>query len=134
MLKASELRIGNKIFIAGIDYDAGENKFNDPDGDEMIDVTIDVLKDIIDNQADYKAIPLTPEILEAVGFVKDRSGWQMQGTQFSLTDKFFPCWMDRMLWPQDIPDFKMLSLKYLHQIQNLYHALTGRELEIKELI
>jgi len=86
-------------------------------------------------QAEYiPLIPLTLEWLEIFGFKKDRAGWHLTGTQFSLTEQFYPCWLDRMLWPQDIPDFKRLSLKYVHQLQNLYFALTGEELTIKEKV
>lgn len=77
-----------------------------------------------------KPIPLTPEILEACGFEKDRNGWNLPGTQFSLTEQFYPCWLDRMLWPQDLPEFKSASLKYLHELQNLFVALIGSELSI----
>lgn len=80
---------------------------------------------------DFEPIEITPEILQACGFIKDRNGWHMPGMQFSLTDKFFPCWLDHMLWPQDIPDFISLSLKHLHQLQNLYRDLTGTELIYK---
>lgn len=75
-------------------------------------------------------IELSPTLLEACGFEKDRNGWHLPGTQFSLTEQLYPCWLDRMLWPQDMPEFRSLSLKHLHQLQNLYLALTGSELSI----
>lgn len=78
-------------------------------------------------------IPLAPEWLERMGFIRDRNGWYIKGAKFSLTDQFFPCWLDRMLWPQDIPDFRRLSIEHVHQLQNLYFALTGEEIKIKEL-
>jgi hypothetical protein len=79
---------------------------------------------------DMSPADLSPELLERAGFKKDSNGWFLPKTQFSLTDQFYPCWFDRMLWPQDIEDFKHLSLKYLHELQNLYFALTNSELQI----
>jgi hypothetical protein len=81
--------------------------------------------------SEYHPIPLTPEWLERCGFVQDRNGWHIPGSQFSLTENLFPCWLDRMLWPGGIPDFDHVSLKYAHQLQNLYFALTGEELNVK---
>lgn len=76
-------------------------------------------------------IILTPELLTKAGFEKDRNGWNYPNTFFSLTDQFYPCWLDRMLWPQDVKIFKDRSLKYLHELQNLFFALTGEELKFK---
>lgn len=128
MLKVSELRLGNLISHNGsvMPVVQIERRFktifrlNDMDVDERI---------IEDH---FQPISLTPEWLERCGFVEDRCGWTLPGTQFSLTDKYYPCWLDRMLWPQDMPDFKHLSLQYVHQLQNLYFALTGQELAITQ--
>ncbi len=76
----------------------------------------------------FYAIPLTEEWLLKFGFEKDRNGWNLPDTRFSLTDKFYPCWLDRILWPQDTPKFKDMELKYVHQLQNLYFSLTGSEI------
>lgn len=133
MLNASELRIGNLVF-------------SDTEPSNPIVTILEILQgyantsykeypaEIAKNSILYNRlhpIPLTPEILEKCGFVKDRNGWHMPETQFSLTEQFYPCWLDRMLWPQDISDFKRQSLQYLHQLQNLFHALTGEELKIQ---
>jgi hypothetical protein len=76
-------------------------------------------------------IPLTPEWVEKFGFVKDRGGWYLPGTEFSLTDNLFPCWLDRMLWPGGLPNFHHVALQYAHQLQNIFYSLTGEELKIE---
>lgn len=80
------------------------------------------------NNDEYHPIPITPKWLKKFGFIKDRNGWNLPGKQFSLTDNLFPCWIDRMLWPGGLPDFHQAELKHVHQLQNLYFALTGNEL------
>lgn len=132
MIKVGDLRRGNKFsFYKPLINEPQQLTvkgyyFNDDDG--LWYVQSDEYADI--NMAGLMPVPLTPEWLEKCGFVADRNGWHMPGSRLSLTDQFYPCWFDRMLWPQDIPDFKHLSLKYLHQLQNLYYALTGEELMI----
>jgi hypothetical protein len=41
----NELRIGNNIILKGIDYNH-EFKYHDPSGDEVIDVTTEVMIDV----------------------------------------------------------------------------------------
>ena len=78
---------------------------------------------------EYNPIELTPEILEKCGFIKIKSNYE-------LAECF-----DYMLQPIII-DMANNSIKingvyqnvvvpeYLHQLQNLYFDLTGKELEI----
>jgi len=80
------------------------------------------------NYDKIEPIPLTPEILvEKCGFV-----WEVyyQGYHF-----------DKYIIREDNDGFRILSsvnrtyqirgnIKYLHQLQNLYFALTGQELEV----
>lgn len=120
MIKENELRVGN--WVIGSDaYFAAEIKPYQVKGFDLYGGRYDY----------FEPIPLTPDILKKCGFMRDRNGWNLPSTQFSLTDKFYPCWLDRMLWPQDINDFREQRLNYLHQLQNLYFALTAKELEIK---
>lgn len=85
-----------------------------------------------DSLSDVKPIPLSPEVLEACGFIKSRDG-------------YIDCW-----WHGHNPitqDFEIIikysenyrtffylnahhKLKYLHQLQNLYYSLTGSELQV----
>lgn len=76
---------------------------------------------------DLSPIQLTPEWLERLGFTKDddevdqKTGRTVEGR-----------WRHEgyLEWPglYYLPDYE---LKHLHQLQNLYFALTGEELPIK---
>lgn len=76
-------------------------------------------------------IPLTPEILEACGFVQSN---EFDDT-FRLNEldiyyrKGYCEWVvdDR----GDNEGTRPRFIKHLHQLQNLFHSLTGQELEIK---
>jgi len=73
-----------------------------------------------------KGIPLTAEWLERCGFMKadDDSPW--------FRDKDFNevyLQGDTLNW--DYEGKTIATCKYLHQLQSLYFALTGTELEIK---
>lgn len=130
MIKAAELRIGNVARVANLTGFV-EVVFFDGDTDDYVEMSFSPNYKYILHDLD--PVPITIEWLERMAFIKDRSGWHMPGTQFSLTEQFFPCWLDRMLWPQDIQDFHQTSLNYVHQLQNLYFALTGQELPIAPL-
>lgn len=93
---------------------------------------------------DCKPIPLTPDILKKVGFVEDKRyelkavahryilGVPVVGDNENLIqcmhelkkNTVFGNYTTNGLWSSN--DFH-----YLHQLQNLYFALTGKELEIK---
>ena len=147
-LKASELRLGNWV------------EFNDFPGKHFTKVTIDKLKTIAENPVmhTWYAIPLTPEILEKAGFYvrevdgqigyfldiqKGKNKFYEEGVPYAtfsnkrtileinLNDddgeEFTELvWQEVGVWQQLV----LNPLKHLHQLQNLYFALTGEELEI----
>jgi hypothetical protein len=76
----------------------------------------------------YQPIPLTPEILEKCGFYFEKHWYK----RIANLD-FFICSLGNM------DEFYLLQFgscgimppcKYLHQLQNLYFALTGEELTV----
>lgn len=76
-------------------------------------------------------IPLTPEILEKCGFVYDNSHKINIGNGVTLefdSDVFF-----KQINSEGVPSFVVMpiEIKYLHQLQNLIFALTGKELKVK---
>lgn len=117
MIKARELRIGNAV--------------NVPHGMVFIDKFIDNGVHFTDgcggNFASLDPIPLTPEILERCGFFE------------TSTDGEF-IYNERGIIKININTIGLVSFNvgeiifstvhYLHQLQNLYFALTGKELEI----
>lgn len=74
-------------------------------------------------------IPLTEEWLVKFGFKKPAHSWV--GDKFHLTE-----WDDSPLnWCVSLNKNNgvlVLKLKHVHQLQNLYHALCGSELILKE--
>ena len=77
---------------------------------------------------DYEPIPLTEEWLEKFGFESD-----------SYQDMYVLGWLkincDKTkgkpeLWIENITG-KVVYIEHVHQLQNLYFALTGQELELK---
>jgi hypothetical protein len=78
------------------------------------------------NDDEAEPIPLTPEILEGCGFER-------------ISNFFYDKWVDnlklRVSLTKDLMTFSyddtdLPSYKYLHQLQNIYHSLTGQELQI----
>jgi hypothetical protein len=108
-MKASELRIGNWYNEFGMPKQATPNLiFNlyhiGLAGKIAIDCT---------------PIPLTPEILLKSGFEAFDDGWYiLESFTWNIYDKL-------IRW-----NSFQLKCQYLHQLQNLYFALTGEELEI----
>lgn len=130
MIKANELRIGNAIMIDKkhvskvVSIDAERNVVRTQnDLNRYLDGTSG--DEFYLSSSYISGIPITPEWLTKLGFVKDRNGWHLPDTQFSLTDNLFPCWLDRMLWPGGLPDFHHVALQHVHQLQNLYYWLSG---------
>lgn len=111
-MKAKELRIGNAVECEGKIYyiDCGER---------------------IDNAENYKPIPLTEEWLLKFGFVNKRDNIYTP----------HKCWHEYEMFGNKHTKNITLSLQsgyhvvmarisYVHQLQNLYFALTGKELKI----
>jgi hypothetical protein len=125
-IKATELRIGNYIKLM----------FNYEDY-EAIQVTSDELVMVDKKQADYEPLPLTEEWLFKFGFNHiDKSDndyitytdsnheyylqldVRRKDGKYSILDNSF----------DDLRDFSMVDIMYVHQLQNMYFALTGEEL------
>jgi hypothetical protein len=111
MIKANELRLGN--WVKGNGYYKIE---------------------FIDHQTDgYEPIPLTPEILEKCGFEKSKGYIDFN---LEITNNHLLNYSDEELSvfvnSQNEHGYEafITPCKHLHQLQNLYFALTGSELEI----
>lgn len=118
MINANELRIGNYFFYKGEIINIGHIQKN------FHSVLINGVG--VYGWGKFEPIPLTPEILEKCGFEKDRSGFALpdkMSLSFSIDKdgQYNACWEDRSL---HLP----YRIKYLHQLQNLYFAITGEEL------
>lgn len=125
-MKASELRIGNWIFIE-----------DDTEGwweDEVSDMDIGL---IYNSNSGFKPIPLTEEWLEKFGFKQD--GNDIFTIDFHDVyiavglDGSYGLYNSEFNWK--VAGGGLISkgtpLKHVHQLQNLYFALTNTELKIK---
>ena len=84
-------------------------------------VTADDILFLSTYSVDYvEPIQITPEWLEKFGFVKHSGGYLSKDETIELT-------FDFLVWK---PSIKRLKVLYVHQLQNLYYAITGEELTI----
>jgi hypothetical protein len=124
MIAANELRIGNWVDQLGKYYQVVSVAAED--GDEYVKCNDG---DLVFSKS-LTPIPLTPEILESVGFKletkvwwkfpdEDISGWVLLDN--SPVDESFSLCYDQLVL--GIP-----LTKYLHQLQNLFYSLTHTEI------
>jgi hypothetical protein len=109
-MKASELRIGNSIM----------------QDDDLVFVTWWRLELMENNKIEYKPIPLTEEWLIEFRFRKNKYDiryWYYHGFKVKFNSKREITFRVSGVW---------YKIKYVHQLQNLYFALTGEELTIKD--
>lgn len=126
-MKANELRIGNwvqrPLDLRNDIIDGGRIYF------PIDHVMIRDCDHYRDNWA-FEPIPLTPKILEAAGFHKFNNAWVLSDYDPNNHIKwFFSIWnqFDGVYSYNGEMDLELTSL---HQLQNLYYALTGEELTI----
>ena len=119
-MEANELRIGNYFInpngqIRQISYH------------EIRILSINTIK------INYKPIPLTEEWLLKFGFIHAHTCWYEKG----LLDT--ECWFltfnitsgGKVTLSTDREEHFLRTIEYVHQLQNLYFALTQKELQIK---
>ena len=135
-MEAEELRIGNwatvprkkdkEVYAKPVQLGAiGRNTFGIlEDGKSLV-----AIKD------DLSPIPLTEEILLKAGF--EKKGWQQElKMQISKYNILWWCDLGMSIICEGRSDHDDMvtfdsDCKYVHQLQNLYFALTGEELEIE---
>ena len=103
MIQANEYRLGNYVYVI----------------DQIKEVSIYHLKNMEVGNIFYKPIPLTEDILLKCGF----AGFAMlinDGDKFEVSPILGCAWYEALLISNRVT--------YLHQLQNLYFALTGEEL------
>ena len=118
MIQANELRVGNALeYFVEDSLAESEWILNIVDAD---DIAL-ACKDEYFNKY-YRPIPLTPEILEKCGFRNyDLIKWDTDAMLIIKNG-------DGYLY---LANQRHVNIFYLHQLQNLYFALTGEELTFK---
>jgi hypothetical protein len=115
-MKASELRIGNWF-----KEDMTLGGFSQITAEQILDLYDDPLDDF------YQPIPLTEDWLLKFGFESDGIEWWNGVLSLGIyKDGLYYC-------PTEDIHYRLgKEFKYVHQLQNLHHALTDEELIIKE--
>ena len=105
-MEANEVRLGNRLILSD-----GSNEF-------PITVEPHDFQQMLDGDRLYEPIPLTPEILEKCGLnsplavLSHNRDFVITGTEYDYNGVYIG------------------KIEYLHQLQNLYFALTGQELTV----
>ena len=121
MINAKELRIGNLV-----EYRITDKLDERKEWWEVSEIDADDihwLSKVDTKDEDFKAIPLTEEWLLKFGFINDKV-LEFYRNDFTdstiIIDYNFICLLG----------YSHVKLKYVHQLQNLYFALTGSELTV----
>ena len=129
MIQANELRVGNWL------QRVVQLNFADYKEPKYAQVDTIMIRDCMhyrDNWA-FEPIPLTPEILEKAGFHKHNNAWVMTDfNENNYTKDYFTIWDYDGIYNLNTTQFPV-EIKHLHQLQNLYFALTGDELTYKTI-
>jgi hypothetical protein len=118
-MKAQELRIGNIVEYLVHD-ELAEPK------SEWIENVVD-LDDLkaMETSENYRPMKLNEDILLKFGFQADGPGWYWFKEENHFTKVGFAYGTNDELFEFEGIE---ISMKYVHQLQNLYFALTGEEL------
>lgn len=128
MIQANELRLGNLVNM----YGGESTKPTKLDALGLVHIYEHELKpEVLGWVKTVNPIPLTVQILEAAGFVdvnyKEGKEFIHTGGRFSVeikNGKFLVLSSIKQIF------FSLCYVEHLHQLQNLFFALTGEELEI----
>lgn len=125
-IEAQDLRIGNWVHYDGVDYrmacPAKEFPLLEDDGIYGVGTT---------SWEHCSGIPLSPEWLERLGF----SCYNKEAGDWSVTLPDGETDIDALggtsvrVYAEGGDSTYMKHIKYVHQLQNLYHALTNTELQ-----
>ena len=133
-MKATELRLGN--FVKWVErIESVKQLFEDGVG-IAYEQDSDYWTQMIEAD-DLEGIPLTPEIFVLNGFGEDNNGHFLLDLQthyleiIPMKDGFYPMYGQKRETSGDNDNMVSLNrIDYVHQLQNLYFALTGEELNI----
>lgn len=125
MIDVKELRIGNWVEVSNrkgkvYQYEIGSNDF----------------AELENNSQDFSPIPLTPELLERVGFKiqPQRQSIYEQGRLRLWFASSRSVALSYLITEDDAKTSVYIpvgEIKSLHQLQNLFHSLTATELVVK---
>lgn len=126
-MKAQDFRIGNLVNYKIVDELDPRKEWFEVSEIDYDDLRILGIKDEMNK--DYQPIPLTEEWLLKFGFKLHYGTYTIKTNRGTITIE------------EDLAEISNefsntgfnAPCKYVHQLQNIYHALTGEELTLKEL-
>ena len=120
-MKANELRIGNLVKT-----DNSTKNYTDI---EIVD--LEILKEIFNGSEFYNPIPLTEEWLLKFGFAKqcDYLYFDFENGNISFNDEIKKG-ISLCIGTYCSSGLAFENIKHVHQLQNLFFALTGEELKL----
>jgi hypothetical protein len=127
MIPVNELRVGNIVTLTG-------NEVASP-----LDIMIDEVNfPITRKRGEYNPIPISPEWLERFNFEMDDDMEYGIIWSFKISDDASIYWNGfieiEVRTKYVTTRYDLDHIKHIHQLQNLYHSLTGKELELKEKV
>jgi hypothetical protein len=129
--KASELRIGNLVEYPNWNNDGSKAYFKIRDiyfDDGRIGLTNGSIIIPATKLACLKPIPLSEEWLLKFGF--EKKYWGNDKNQYPFMEKGLVI-IDLLDYTIETASGLVIEMKYVHQLQNFYFALTGKELTLK---
>lgn len=129
MINANEIRIGNWVEIRGI----GHGSVTSINVKDISTISIKNAHRYVSN-SDLQLItpiPITSEILEKCGFKKVADEFYKKDNLYFKNYDMDLCLGGTHYILDDFEDITTGECKYLHQLQNLYFALTGEELNVQ---
>lgn len=120
-MEVNELRIGNWVLCDNIPRKVIELNFVEED----IEANCEDVNYLNINH--YNPIPLTEEILLKCGYVENGAWYESVELKLDIFKDF------QIFWIEDAEEHTEIRkpIKHLHQLQNLYFALTQEELNIE---
>ena len=136
-MKANELRIGN--YVKDMDYDYVTIAGIHPQSTNELTICINDC-DVGDRLfKDVEGIPLTEEWLLKFGFKVDNrfavKQYRIDGDKYhslNMVSHKINYWSPIIRCDSQKQVFELYGINYIHQLQNLYFALTGTELKLNE--
>jgi hypothetical protein len=129
MIQSNELRIGNNIFYNGNKNEIGVVTEIKQSFDPIIQyVGINGRQDLYYQTKHIKPIPLTEGWLVRFGFFKHNNAYVLEKPKENSINFQFSIWNDFTYNSSEFP----IELKHVHELQNLYWVLCGKELTLKQ--
>jgi hypothetical protein len=128
-MQASELRIGNSIENEYLNVDLGMDVWI------VVKVDYHILYDLVHGESKkYRPMVLTEQWLLDFGFRKYNNVWVLPDFIENDFVRFhFTIYNEGKRYTYNSAEFPV-ELQYVHRLQDLFYALTGEELTLKEKV